>query len=291
VPAALELLGIRKTWDGFALGPLSIELPRGSMMGIVGPNGAGKTTLLKLVLDLVRPDAGTLRVLGEDPRAAGPRVRSRIGFVHERPTCFEHLCVERVARIVAGFYEDWDAACFQRLLRDFELPARRRVSALSRGMRTKFALAVALSHRAELLLLDEPTGGLDPVFRRELLERLSALVAHDGRSVLFSTQIPSDLERVADYVTLLRDGELLYTGPKDELLDRWAVVRGGDELRQAGGDPSVRGVRATRMGAEMLTDDIEAARQRWAATAVVERATLDDVLLLLGAGRRGASTP
>jgi ABC-2 type transport system ATP-binding protein len=282
---AIELDAVRKSWNGFTLGPLSLQLPTGFMMGLVGPNGAGKTTLVKLVLDLVRPQAGTLRVLGEDPRAAGAAVRARIGFVHDRATTYDFLSVERIGTLVSAFYDRWDPAAFERLLREFELPARRRVSSLSRGMRMKLALALALSHDAELLVLDEPTTGLDPVFRSELLERLSGLVAKEGRSVLFSTQILSDLERVSDYVAVLRQGRLLYCGTKDELRDRWAVVRGGPELLRTGEGPSVRGVREAPMGAEVLVDDLDEARRRWAGTAVVERATLDDVFLLLGAGQ------
>jgi ABC-2 type transport system ATP-binding protein len=286
---AVRIERARKSWNGFTLGPLSLELPAGFMMGLVGPNGAGKTTLIRLVLDLVRPEAGTVRVFGADHRERDVSVRSRIGFVHDRPTSFDFLSVERLACLVAAFYDRWDPDGFRRLAREFELPLRRRVSALSRGTRMKLALALALSHEAELLVLDEPTTGLDPVFRRELLERLAGLVAGDGRSVLFSTQILSDLERVADYVTLLREGQMLYTGPKDDLLDRWAVVRGGPELRRDVEGLLVRGVRETPMGADVLVDDIDAARLRWAG-AVVERATLDDVFLLLGSGRREGSS-
>jgi ABC-2 type transport system ATP-binding protein len=286
---ALRIEGARKSWDGFTFGPLSLELPAGFMMGLVGPNDAGKTTLVRLILDLVRPEAGTIRVFGADHRERGVSVRSRIGFVHDRPTSFDYLSVERLAGLVAAFYDRWDPGSFRRLAREFELPPRRRVSALSRGMRMKLALALALSHGAELLVLDEPTTGLDPVFRRELLERLSGLVAGEGRSVLFSTQILGDLERVADYVTLLREGRALCSGPKDDLLDRWAVVRGGPELRSAAQGILVRGIRDTPMGAEVLVDDVDEARLRWTG-AVVERATLDDVFLLLGAGR-GAGRP
>jgi ABC-2 type transport system ATP-binding protein len=276
----VELTDIRKSWPGFTLGELSVCLPRGYMMGLVGPNGAGKTTLVKLVLDLVRPDAGRLRVLGADPRTAGREVRSRIGFIHDRPTCYDYLSVERIGVLVAGFYRSWDQDRFRRLLGDLGLPSRRRVSTLSRGMRVRLGLALALSHDAELLVMDEPTTGLDPVFRAELLERLSGLVAHAGCSVLFSTQILSDLERVADYITVLRSGRVLYTGPKDDLLDGWAVVRGGPELGQWA-SPAARGVRETPLGVEILVADIEIARATWGTQAVVERATLEDVFLLL----------
>jgi ABC-2 type transport system ATP-binding protein len=285
--AALELARVGKSWGEFTLCDVSFRLPPGYITGLVGPNGAGKTTLVKLVLDLVRPEAGSIRVFGQDHRTNGAALRSRIGFVHDRPTCYDHLPVEGLRTIVASFYPSWDEGTFQRLLREFELPPRRKVSALSRGMRVKLALALALSHRAELLVLDEPTTGLDPVFRRELLERLSGLISDGRTAVLFSTQILGDLERIADFVVYLRRGEVLYEGVKDDLVDRWAVVRGGAEIGHELEEASVRGVRDTRMGVEALVDDIEDARRRYGDRAVVERATLDDVFLLLGAGRSG----
>jgi ABC-2 type transport system ATP-binding protein len=279
----LELDGVGKSWPGFALRDVSFQVPPGYITGLVGPNGAGKTTVVKLVLDLVRADRGAIRLFGADHRAEGASLRSRVGFVHDRPTCYEHLRVDQLGALVASFYPTWEEETFQNLVREFELPTGRRVSALSRGMKVKLGLALALSHRAELLILDEPTTGLDPVFRRELLERLSALIA-DGRSaVFFSTQILSDLERIADFVVFLRRGRVVHRGIKDDLVDRWAVVRAGAELATELEGDRIRGVRKTPMGFEALVDDAEAARERYGERAVVERATLDDVFLLLGA--------
>ena len=283
--AVLELSGIGKSWREFALRDVSFRIPPGYITGLVGPNGAGKTTLVKVILDLVRADAGTVRIFGRDHRTDGAALRSRIGFVHDRPTCYDHLPVEGLGALVASFYPTWDEETFQHLIREFELPARRKVSALSRGMKVKLGLALALSHRAELLVLDEPTTGLDPVFRRELLERLSGLISDGRTSILFSTQILTDLERIADFVVFLRRGEVLYEGVKDDLLDRWAVVRGGPEIASALGGLAVHGARDTKMGVEALVEDLEAARRSFGERAVVERATLDDVFLLLGATR------
>ncbi len=274
---------IRKAWDVTALDDVSFSLPRGHIMGIAGPNGSGKTTLIRLILGLIRPDGGAVRVFGEDPEVSGRAIRSRIGFVLDRPIPYEHLSVARLGELVADFYSGWDAAEFRRLLAEFELPRRRRASALSRGMRVKLGLALALAHNAELLVLDEPTTGLDPVFRRELLARLSSIIADGRTSVLFSTQILTDLERVADFAVFLRNGLVLFSGPKDDLLDRWAIVRGGPELAAAAGADAVRGIRKSRMGFDVLFDDPDAAKPFCAGASVLERPTLDDVFLLLGA--------
>jgi ABC-2 type transport system ATP-binding protein len=289
--AVLELAGVGKSWGTFALRDVSFRVPPGYITGLVGPNGAGKTTLVRIVLDLVRADAGRIRIFDRDHRAHGAALRSRIGFVHDRPTCYEQLPVQQLGPLVGSFYATWDENTFQGLIREFELPPRRKVSALSRGMRVKLGLALALSHQAELLVLDEPTTGLDPVFRRELLERLSGLISDGRTSVLLSTQILSDLERIADFVIFLRRGEVLYEGVKDDLVDRWAVVRGGPDIAAELEEVAVRGLRETKMGIEALIEDIEVARRRFGERAVVERATLDDVFLLLGAtrGEGGAS--
>jgi ABC-2 type transport system ATP-binding protein len=283
VDAVLELSGVAKSWGAFALKDVSFLVPAGHITGLVGPNGAGKTTLVKIALDLVRADAGSVRLFGRNHRTAGDLLRSRIGFVHDRPTWYEHLPVAQLGSLVGSFYATWDEATFKGLVRDFDLPRRRKVSALSRGMKVKLGLALALSHRAELLVLDEPTTGLDPVFRRELLERLSALIADGRTAVLFSTQILSDLERIADFVVFLRQGEVLYEGVKDDLVDRWAVVRAAAEIASELEGLPVRGRRTTRMGIEVLVADGEAARRRLGERAVVERATLDDVFLMLEA--------
>jgi ABC-2 type transport system ATP-binding protein len=285
--AALEFTRISKSYEGFALKDVSFSVPPGYIAGLVGPNGAGKTTLVRLALGLAATDEGTVRVFGEDPRLAGQAVRGRIGFVHDAPAFYDYLTVERVAAIVAPFYPRWDGACFDRLIAAFGVPRGKRVRALSRGTRMKFALALALAHEAELLLLDEPTTGLDPVFRDELLDLLSGAIANGRTSVLFSTQIMSDLERIADFIVLIRGGRLMFAGAKDDIVDRWVVVRAGPDLSDEIASASPRGSSVTPRGVEALFEDGESAERRFGGRAVVEKATLDDVFLLCGDTTRG----
>lgn len=286
---ALEFTGVSKDYEGFALRDISFSVPRGYIVGLVGPNGAGKTTLMRLALGLAGNDGGSVRVFGQDPRREGAAIRARIGFVHEAPSFYDYLSAERVARIVAPFYPAWDQALFSRLITEFGVPLRKAVSSLSRGTRTKFAIALALAHRAELLLLDEPTVGLDPVFRDELLGRLSALIGDGRTSVLFSTQIVGDLERIADFIVLIRDGRLLFSGPKDDILDHWAVVRAGADLSAELTALGPRGLATTRQGVEALVENIDEARRRFGSRALVEKATLEDVFLLCREGSRKES--
>jgi ABC-2 type transport system ATP-binding protein len=279
---ALEVDGLRKDYPGFTLNNVSFSLPRGFIMGLIGPNGAGKTTVVKLILNLVVRKAGSVKVFGLDNLAREAEVKSRLGFVLDEPPFHSYLRVTDIGSLLAPFYKTWDRREFRRLCGEFEIPLRKRVGALSRGMKMKLALAAALAHGAELILMDEPTSGLDPVFRRELLERLSALIQDGRSSVLFSTHITSDLERVADFITFLRRGELLFSTTRDEVMDKWGLVQGGPDLITAETAPLLRGVRKGPYGFKALTADAAEARRRLVPKgAVVEKVSLDEIVFFL----------
>ncbi|HEX9081846.1 MAG TPA: ABC transporter ATP-binding protein [Holophagaceae bacterium] len=250
-PAAeLEWLGLRQ--GAFALRDVNLAVPRGAITGLVGANGAGKSTLFKLILGLSEPDEGRIRLFGEDARAHGPRLRSRIGFVQESPTLPSQLRVPELGRFVAPFYPTWDERHFQRLVADFGLPVKTPFGKLSQGNRMKAALSLALAHRPELLLLDEPTSGLDPLARRQLLDLLLEVVQDEHRAVLFSTHITSDLDRVADHVAVLKGGRLVLSGVTDDLLAAWRIVKGGEDLLETPVGQSARGGQRTELGVELL---------------------------------------
>ena len=275
----LELRGVGKKYEGFALDDISLTLPPGVIMGLIGPNGAGKSTIVKLILNLVHRDAGELRVFGLDAARDEAAVKARIGFVHEVPAFYPHMTIAGLGALVAPFYPRWDEPRFRQLLKDFDLPPRKRFWRLSRGMRTKVALALALSHHAELLVLDEPTSGLDPVFRRELLERLTGYIADEGASVLFSTHITADLERTADYVTFVQDGRLVFSSTRDEVMDGWALVKGPLALLDSDTRAWLKGAEAGPLGFVGVCDDIRAARRRFAGQdVVIERPSLEDIM-------------
>ncbi len=164
---ALQLIGVCKAYKGFALDDVSFELPRGYICGLIGPNGAGKTTIIKLIMNLIRRDAGSINVLGMDNRAHEAAVKSKIGFVYDVPRLYDDASLKDIARSVAPFYSHWDQAQFDTLTREFGLPMRKKWKTLSSGMKTQLALSLALSHDAELIIMDEPTSGLDPIVRRE----------------------------------------------------------------------------------------------------------------------------
>jgi ABC-2 type transport system ATP-binding protein len=285
---ALQVSGLRKTFKGFSLNDVSFELPKGFVMGLVGPNGAGKTTIIKLIMNLMAPEAGEVKVMGMDHRRQEAEAKAKIGFVYDVMPFYADVSLKDTKRAIAPFYQQWNDRLFQELAVTFDLPLKKKVKRLSQGMRTKFALALALSHEAELLILDEPTTGLDPVFRRELLHGLSGLLQDEKKSVLFSTHVTSDLERIADYVTFIRDGSILLTETREELREVWGVARGGEGVLTGLAPELWRGARRHAHGLDVLTSDAAAARRSLGEAAVVERATFEDIVVLLGEEVRDA---
>ena len=278
---ALELRGVRKAYKGFVLKDVSFTLPRGYIGGLIGPNGSGKTTIINLIMNLVRRDAGEVRVFGMDNIRDEVAVRSRIGFVYDVPGFWDDQTLRRHQRALGAFYPRWSDATFIRLAAEFGLPLEKTFKSLSGGMKTKFALAMALSHEADLLIMDEPTAGLDPIFRRELLQRLSALLQDEGKSILFSTHITSDLDRVADYVTFVRRGEIVFSLPRMDLLESWAIVKGTAAELARLDQSTVKGLRHRATGGEALVSDVASARRVLGPAAVIERPRLEDVMVLM----------
>ncbi len=226
--AALTMRGVSKRYRGsrtWALRDLSLEVPRGYVMGLLGKNGAGKTTLIKLACGLLKADSGDIRVLGADPERSGPELRRFIGYVSEAPQLYNNLSLRWLAGFVAGRFPAWDEAYFRQLLRRLDLRDHLgdRFGKLSKGTKVKFALALALAHRPKVLLLDEPTSGLDPAARREVLSVLLEALRDGETAVVFSSHITSDVEKIADFVTIIDRGRVLLTEDKETLLNR--VVR------------------------------------------------------------------
>jgi ABC-2 type transport system ATP-binding protein len=206
---ALQLESVGKAYRGFALQEVCFELPRGYIMGLIGANGAGKTTILKLIMNLVRRDTGQIRVFGQDNIQHEAEIKSKIGFVYDLPRFYDDAKLVDIARAVAPFYPKWDQARFDSLVAEFGLPLRKKFKKLSAGMKTQFALCLALSHDSDLILMDEPTSGLDPIVRRELLDKLRAILQDDRKSILFSTHIRSRAHRGLHYLRARGSGCLL----------------------------------------------------------------------------------
>lgn len=278
---ALEIRGLRKVYRDFCLRDVTFSLPEGFIMGLIGPNGAGKTTIIKSIMNLIKKDGGSIAVFGKDHIEHEVDVKSRIGFVYDNPNYYEHLNLKQMKNIIAPFYDTWDEDVFRDLVVRFDLPLKKRFAKFSRGMVMKAALAIALSHHADLIIMDEPTSGLDPVFRRELLDLFYEILQNDKKSILFSTHITSDLERIADYITLVIDGRIVFSAVKDEIMEKYALVKGDNDLLRGTAGPYFKGIRQGDFGFEALTDDVETIKKEFGAELVIDRVNLDDIMYFL----------
>ncbi|MBN2540082.1 MAG: ABC transporter ATP-binding protein [Bacilli bacterium] len=229
----LEIKGLTKTYPKFTLDHVSFTLEEGYIMGFIGANGAGKTTTLKSMLNLVHPEDGSVKIFGMDMKQKEREIKHRIGFMFGETAFYSKRKLKQITSVVKGFYQTWDESMYQDLLVKFDLDEDKKLEQLSQGMRVKYSITLALSHQAELLILDEPTTGLDPVARDELLELFQELIENGKRSILFSTHITSDLEKCADYITFIKKGKIVETATKDDFLDDYRVVSGTEEELQS----------------------------------------------------------
>lgn len=285
----LAVRNLCKVYPGFALQDVSFTVPAGTVTGLIGANGAGKTTTLRVLLGLSRACGGTVEYFETGQDAASPAVRARIGAVLDGGGFFEDLTVSQMTSMIAPAYPAWSQDDCRRLMDMLSIDPRKRVKALSKGMRAKFALVLALSHKADLLIMDEPTSGLDPMTRRELLDVLLEFLGDSERAVLLSTHITSDLDRIADSIVLLDDGEVLFQQNKDELLDSWRLVRGGLQQLPPDAQPLLHDVRTTPFGFTALTHEPEAL-QGTAPDLVFERPSIDDIMAACISSRHAAGS-
>ena len=277
---AIEIKGLEKHYDGFRLGGFDLTLPSGCIMGLVGENGAGKSTTIKLIMDAIGRDAGEISVLGVDNRSTGFRdIKENIGVVLDEAYFPEVMSARNVGKVMALTYKNWDAAAFGGYLKKFSLAPDKIFKDYSRGMRMKLAIAAALSHGAKLLILDEATSGLDPMARDELLDIFNDFTRDENCSILLSSHIVSDLEKICDYIAFLHRGKLVLCEEKDRLLEEYALIRLPEERLRELPEESVISRRASNYGTEalVLRGSIPAAIQ-------TERTSLEDIILFLAKG-------
>ena len=270
---------VSKSYKDFKLDRISLTVKKGYIHGFIGRNGAGKTTTIKLMMNLVQPDAGSIRLFGLDHRAHEKEIKQRIGFVYADSCFYEDLSLDAMTRVVASCYRDWDEGAYRRYLKMFDLPSKKKIKHLSKGMKMKYAIALALSHNADLIVMDEPTSGLDPVVRREILDLMAEVIQNEEKTVFFSTHITSDLEHVADYVTFIHDGSIRFSLPKDELFEKYTLVKGGTDLLDRDTRKLFVGVREHAHGFEGLTDRHKDVYRLFGDQAIYEKPTLEEIMV------------
>ena len=277
---AIEIKGLEKHYDGFQLGSFDLTLPSGCIMGLVGENGAGKSTTIKLIMNAIGRDAGEISVLGVDNRSAEFRdVKEDIGVVLDEAYFPEVMSARNVGKVMALTYKNWDAAAFEGYLKKFSLAPDKIFKDYSRGMRMKLAIAAALSHGAKLLILDEATSGLDPMARDELLDIFNDFTRDENCSILLSSHIVSDLEKICDYIAFLHKGRLVLCEEKDRLLEEYALIRLTEERLRELPEESIISRRASSYGTEALV-----LRGGIPAAIPTEHTSLEDIILFLAKG-------
>ena len=277
----LELKNVCKRIHDFTLIYISFTLPQGYIMGLVGPNGAGKTTTIQLILNMLEKKSGEILIFGKDNVIHEKDIKQEIGVVFDSMFYVDSWTVQDTGKAISIFYDNWQHDIFNDMINRFSLPKNKRISELSRGMQMKLMLACAFSHDAMLLILDEPTSGLDHLTRDEFLEILHDYIKDGQRSVLFSTHITTDLERVADYITLINRGNMIFTGSMEDLLSSYRLIKGKPCDLTADLEKNIFGLRKTAMGFEGLITVNAAVEYQH---CVLDTATIDDIIICIGKG-------
>jgi len=282
----LEARNLTKRYHDFTLREISLEIPCGCIVGFFGPIGAGKTTLMKLLAHQIPASSGTARVFGLGYDEREKEIKNRIGYVPQEPSFYGERSVGSNVRFAASFFERWDGGVFYRMLDEFRISREKKIKHLSRGQKTLLSLALALSHEADLLILDEPTAGLDIVLRRTLLDRLRQFTAEGERTVVVASHITDGLEEIAEHIKFLDDGNLVLQSEKDDLQTRWKRIH----FKEGALNPEIVrqfiDVRTQPFGSSRLTRDFSAVREQLApgiaaGDVKVENARLDEILIAM----------
>lgn len=274
----LKIEGLNKSFKNFEIKDVSFELKKGYIMGFIGPNGAGKSTTIKLIMNLLKKDSGTIEVFGKDNIKFEREIKDRIGFVYDESHFYEDLTINQMGSIVAPFYSQWDDSLFNKYIKDFSLDKNQKIKKLSKGMKMKFSLSLALSHNADLIIMDEPTSGLDPIFRREILDILYSIIQDENKSIFFSTHITTDLEKIADYITFINEGKIVFSKEKDLIIENYGVVKGGNEDLNEEIKSGLLGFKQTNVGFEGLTSDKARISKLAPESIIFEKPSLEDIM-------------
>ncbi len=275
----LDIKGLNKDFKKFKLDNVSFKLEPGYIMGFIGPNGAGKSTTIKLIMNLIKKDSGEIKIFGKDHIQFEKEIKNRIGFVYDESYFYEDLSIRQMKNIVAPFYKEWDEKLFNKYMKDFDLDPTQKIKKLSKGMKMKFSLGIALSHNADLIIMDEPTSGLDPVFRREILDVLYSIIQDENKSIFFSTHITTDLEKIADYITFINKGKIVFSKSKDEVLESYGVIKGGKDLLDRDTRKEFISIRETNVGFEGLAENPQRLKRLFGNEVLIEKPTLEDIMV------------
>lgn len=282
----IELHQVNKSLKGFALTDLTISVKKGFVTGFIGANGAGKSTTIKLMMNLLQPDSGDIKIFGLGYKKHEQEIKQRIGFVYDSNVFYEHLTLSEMKKIIKPSYRNWDDAVFRNYVEKFELPLQKKLNTFSKGMMMKASLTFALSHHADLIIMDEPTSGLDPIFRRELLDILHDLMQSSEKTILFSTHITTDLDRIADYITFIHQGKHIFSKEFYKIEEEYVIVKGDRSLLDPDTEQDFIGIRKSNYGFEALSANKTRVESLFGDLAVLERPTLEEIMLFTMKGTK-----
>lgn len=276
--AILQVENLTKQYPDFTLDHVSFSVPKGTIMGLIGENGAGKSTTINAILELINKDDGTVAFWGQE-LSSSKQIKENIGVVFDGINFYETLTPAKVGKISSAAYKQWDEHLYKEYLKRFQLPVDKEIKTLSKGMKMKLCIAVALSHKPKLLILDEATSGLDPVMRDDILDIFLEFVQDANHSIMMSSHISTDLEKVADYITFIHQGKVIFSKRKDELRYHYGIIRCGAAVFDQIDKEDVLAYRKEDYQWNVLVAEKEKAKRKY-KNAVVDDATIDDILLL-----------
>lgn len=274
----LKVENLNKSYGDFSLSNVTFSLPEGCITGFIGVNGAGKTTTLRTLLGLAKKQSGNIQFFGLEMEKNERQIKDRIGIVLDDGCFYDELSLAEMKGIISAAYTDWSEQDFKRYMDMFSLDQKQKISMLSKGMKMKYALALALSHNAEFLIMDEPTSGLDPLIRSQLLKALTDYMENGGKGVFFSTHITSDLDKIADMLIMIDNGRIIFQEEKDSLLDTYRIIKGDvkeltDDVRKL-----FLSISETAFGFTGITKQLTEV-QSYFSDAIIERPTIEDIML------------
>ena len=287
--STLILKNVNKKYEksNFAIKDISFSVPEGSIVGFIGENGAGKSTTMNCILNVIRRDSGTIEIFGREMTDEDIDIRENIGVVYDSNNFPEHLTAKQLADILGRIYSKWDDFCFEQFLRRFGLPESQKIKTYSRGMSMKLAIAVALSHDSKLLILDEATSGLDPIMRDEILDVLLEFVKQENHSILLSSHITSDLEKIADYIVFIHNGEIILNKTKDELIYEYGVIRCSENDFYNILPEDILSSMKKDYQIDVLIKNKKLMEKKY-KNLIIDSVSLDEIMLLLAKGERNA---
>lgn len=275
---AIEISGLTKQYDGFTLDKICFNVPKGTIMGFIGQNGAGKTTTIKSILNIISPTSGSIKILGLDHIQNEYEIKENIAAVFDEMPFHESMTANAINIMFKGLYKNWNSEVFFGYLDRFCLPKKKKIGKFSKGMKMKLQIAAALSHGAKLLIMDEATTGLDPVVRNEILDIFREYIQDEENSILMSSHITSDLEKIADCVTFIDKGKILLTGYKDEILENHAVIKCTlTDYKEISSEDYIS-ARINDFGAEIMVSNRAEAQKKY-PDLIIEKTTLEDIML------------